>query len=131
MFDLEFLYYAALGVAGGVFGGMGMGGGTVLIPMLIIFLSTPQRIAQTVNLITFIPMAIVVLIVHVKNKLVKYNDLLYLILPAAAFAVASGLLATVIDGEVLKKVFGGFLIALSVVQFFSDDIAKIAKNRKK
>ena len=43
---MEFLWYAVAGVLGGVLGGMGMGGGTVLIPLLSIFTrwnSTPRR----------------------------------------------------------------------------------------
>ena len=128
MFDLDFLWFALAGFLAGIPGGMGMGGGTVLIPILIVFLSIPQHVAQAINLITFIPMAIVVLIFHFKNKLVKIKDLLWLIIPAVIFAVGSSLLATVIEGDLLKRIFGGFLIALSVVQFFSQKIREKAKN---
>ena len=128
MFDLDFLWFALAGFLAGIPGGMGMGGGTVLIPILIVFLSTPQHVAQAVNLITFIPMAIVVLIFHFKNKLVKIKDLVWLIIPAVIFAIGSSLLATVIEGDLLKRIFGGFLIALSVVQFFSQKIREKAKN---
>jgi uncharacterized membrane protein YfcA len=127
MFDLDFLWFALAGFLAGIPGGMGMGGGTVLIPILIVFLSIPQHNAQAVNLITFIPMAVVVLIFHFKNKLVKIKDLLWLIIPAVIFAVGSSLLATVIEGDLLKRIFGGFLIALSVVQFFSEKIKNKAK----
>ena len=128
MFDLDFLWFALAGFLAGIPGGMGMGGGTVLIPILIVFLSIPQHVAQAVNLITFIPMALVVLIFHFKNKLVKIKDLVWLIIPAVIFAVGSSLLATVIEGDLLKRIFGGFLIALSVVQFFSQKIREKAKN---
>ena len=128
MFDLDFLWFALAGFLAGIPGGMGMGGGTVLIPILIVFLSIPQHVAQAVNLITFIPMAIVVLIFHFKNKLVKIKDLVWPIIPAVIFAVGSSLLATIIEGDLLKRIFGGFLIALSVVQFFSQKIREKAKN---
>ena len=124
---MSFYLYLLLGFLGGIPAGMGMGGGTVLIPILIVFLSIPQHNAQAVNLITFIPMAVVVLIFHFKNKLVKIKDLLWLIIPAVIFAVGSSLLATVIEGDLLKRIFGGFLIALSVVQFFSEKIKNKAK----
>jgi uncharacterized membrane protein YfcA len=127
MFDINFLWYALAGFLAGIPGGMGMGGGTVLIPMLIVFLSAPVHSAQAVNLITFIPMAIVVLIFHVKNKLVKWKDLLWLIIPAVIFAVLSSLLASVIKGDVLKRIFGGFLIALSIIQFNSQKIRNSVK----
>ena len=34
---MEYLFFAIAGIVGGVFGGMGMGGGTLLIPILTIF----------------------------------------------------------------------------------------------
>lgn len=131
MFDLNFLWYALAGFFGGIPAGMGMGGGTVLIPLLIVFLNVAQHKAQAVNLITFIPMAVVVLILHIKNELVEIKNILWIILPAVIFAAGTSVLASVIDGDVLKKIFGGFLILLSVVQFFSQKISRIAENRLK
>ena len=43
------------GIVGGIIGGMGMGGGTLLIPILTIFLDVPQKNAQAINLVAFIP----------------------------------------------------------------------------
>ena len=37
------LFMIIAGVVGGVIGGMGMGGGTLLIPILTIFLDVPQK----------------------------------------------------------------------------------------
>ena len=74
MFDIKYLWYALAGVLAGIPGGMGMGGGTVLIPLLTVFLSVAQHPSQAVNLITFIPMAVVVLIFHIKNKLVAHKS---------------------------------------------------------
>ena len=48
------------GIVGGIIGGMGMGGGTLLIPILTIFLDVEQKNAQAINLVAFIPMAIIV-----------------------------------------------------------------------
>ena len=47
------------GLLGGIIGGMGMGGGTLTIPILTIFLSFQQLRAQGVNLVAFLPMAII------------------------------------------------------------------------
>ena len=115
---LKIIWFAIVGLVGGVLGGMGMGGGTLLIPLLTIFLSVNQLSAQALNLISFIPMAVVALIVHVKNKLVNKSGLLFIILPAAATAIIGSFISNGLDGELLKKIFGGFLIALSILQFF-------------
>ena len=56
----------------GIFAGMGMGGGTVLIPLLTMLTDISQRKAQGINLISFIPMAVVVLIIYIKNKLINF-----------------------------------------------------------
>ncbi|MBR2870039.1 MAG: sulfite exporter TauE/SafE family protein [Clostridia bacterium] len=113
---MEFVWYIIAGLLGGVLGGMGMGGGTILIPLLSIFYSVGQHSAQAANLISFIPMAVVALIIHFKNKLIKFKDLLKIIIPGLISCVVGCYLARAISGELLKKFFGGFLIILSVIQ---------------
>ena len=116
---MEILKFCLFGALGGVLGGMGMGGGTVLIPLITIFLSVEQKTAQAINLISFIPMAIMALILHFKNKLVKTKGLLFMIIPACFFGVGGAVLCHFIKSEIMSRIFGGFLLALSVVQFFS------------
>lgn len=121
---MEFLWYAVAGVVGGVLGGMGMGGGTVLIPLLGIFYGVKQHTAQAVNLISFIPMAVVALIIHLKNKMVDFNNVIWIIIPGVFSCVAGAFIAKSISGDVLTRCFGGFLILLSIFQF----VTEIRKN---
>ena len=51
---MQYFLYVLFGLLGGLIGGMGMGGGTILIPLLTLFLNIPQLQAQTINLISFI-----------------------------------------------------------------------------
>ena len=44
-----------IGFFAGIIGGMGMGGGTILIPALILFASIDPKIAQSTNLLSSIP----------------------------------------------------------------------------
>lgn len=110
------------GIAAGALGGMGMGGGTILIPVLTIFFGAEQKQAQAINLVAFIPMAIASLIVHVKNKRVEMKGILWIIIPATVLSLAGSMVAQAINGEILKRIFGGFLLLLSVAQFFSEEI---------
>lgn len=110
------------GIAAGALGGMGMGGGTILIPVLTIFFDVEQKQAQAINLVAFIPMAIASLIVHVKNKRVETRGILWIIIPATVLSLAGSMVAQAINGEILKRIFGGFLLLLSVAQFFSEEI---------
>ena len=106
-----------------------MGGGTVLIPLLAIFTKVGQKASQAINLISFIPMAVVALYFHFKNGLVRKEGLLLIIIPACVFAVLGSVLLIFVNAELLKKIFGGFLIALAILQFFADKLG--AKKRKK
>ena len=120
----KIILLAVSGIAAGVLGGMGMGGGTILIPLLTIFFNVGQKEAQAINLVAFIPMAIVSLAIHIKNKRVKKEGLLWIIVPAVLTSVGGGFAAQAVNGEVLKRIFGGFLLLLSVVQFFSEEITE-------
>lgn len=121
---IKIILLAVSGIAAGVLGGMGMGGGTILIPLLTIFFNVGQKEAQAINLVAFIPMAIVSLAIHIKNKRVKKEGLLWIIVPAVLTSVGGGFAAQAVNGEVLKRIFGGFLLLLSVVQFFSEEITE-------
>ena len=114
---MEFFWYIVAGVLAGILGGMGMGGGTLLIPLLSIFYAVSQHVAQAVNLISFIPMAVVALIIHIKKKMVNFDKILFFIIPGVATCIAGCFLAKAMSGDLLKRFFGGFLLALSVFQF--------------
>ena len=107
------------GILGGVAGGMGMGGGTLTIPILTIFLSVGQLEAQGINLIAFIPMSIIALIIHFKNKLVEFKRVWGVALVGCVFSLIGALIASHINNGVLKKMFAVFLIILAVWQFVS------------
>ena len=82
---------------GGLIGGMGMGGGTLLIPLLTLFTSLSQQMAQSMNLLSFIPMSIVATVFHIKNKLIEFPYLL-LSIPALISSVLGSILASCVDG---------------------------------
>lgn len=109
------LWYVVAGIAGGLIGGMGMGGGTLLIPILTLLLSVGQLEAQAINLIVFIPMAIVTLFIHVKNKLVDFKKLLFSLPLAIALAVVGALLVKKIDESILRTTFGVFMLIVGIV----------------
>ena len=97
------MIYTIIGFFAGVIGGMGMGGGTILIPALIMFVNIDPKIAQSINLLSSIPMAIFALIIHIKNKNVVLGVL---------GSIAGAFLANYLSSEVLKKAFGIFLFVV-------------------
>ncbi|MCI8728485.1 MAG: sulfite exporter TauE/SafE family protein [Clostridia bacterium] len=124
------MLYVIAGIVGGIIGGMGMGGGTLLIPILTIMLDIPQKTAQAINLVSFIPMAAVTLVIHVKNKLVDKKSILYVCLPALFTTALSSIAVRYIDTVLLKKAFGVFLIVLGIT-FFTASVVKTIKNKRR
>ena len=103
---MRFYLYLLLGFLGGIPAGMGMGGGTVTIPLLLLFGGVPQKIAQSANLFAFLPTGACALNVHVKNAI-----------PALVAAAAGSLLALALPAEFLRKTFGLFLVILALFTF--------------
>jgi uncharacterized membrane protein YfcA len=108
------------GLLGGVFGGMGMGGGTLLIPLLTVMCGVPQHTAQSINLAAFIPMAAAALFIHFKNKVIDVKGVWPIIIPAVAVSVFAALLAQNVDAVILKKLFGGFIALIGVYQIITE-----------
>lgn len=111
------IWFFLAGAIGGILGGMGMGGGTLLIPILTFFLKVEQKTAQAINLFSFVPMAIIVLIVHAKNKLIDIKGLLPLAISAVALSILGSYILRFVDGNIQTKLFGGFLTILAIVKF--------------
>ena len=127
---MGFLLFVAAGFAAGLLGGMGMGGGTVLIPVLTIFLGVSQHAAQATNVVSFLPMAAFALAEHKKQGLLRTQGLAKVIIPAVISTVFAGLLMAALPGEMLKKLFGAFLIILAVKELFALKETLEKKERK-
>lgn len=113
---MEIFLLILFGIIGGILGGMGMGGGTLLIPLLTIFLNVNQIESQAINLIAFIPMAVIAIIIHAKNKLINFKTAIHLIISGVIFSVLGSLLANSLNTLTLKVLFGVFLVALGLFQ---------------
>lgn len=122
------VWLIVFGFISGILGGMGMGGGTLLIPLLN-FLDIEQQTIQAINLISFLPMACVALGLHFKNKLVKPRRTLCMIAPACAFCILGALLTKNTSSEVLKICFGVFMLLLGVWQLILS-VRQMVKERK-
>lgn len=117
--DMEIVYGALAAFFAGVFSSMGMGGGGILIIYFGLFTSVPQLTSQGINVLFFIPIAALsVIIYHIKG-LIDWKTAL----PFAAFGIISSLtgsyLATIIDGNILSKLFGILFLIMGVRQLFS------------
>lgn len=117
-----------ISLAAGIIGGMGIGGGTILIPALTIFLLKDQKIAQSVNLLSFIPTAIVALISHAKQGNIEKKLILKLSSGGIIGALIGSFLAVNISSKLLKKGFGIFLFIMGVYEICCKDKKAKCKN---
>lgn len=102
----------------GIFASMGLGGGMVLIVYLTVFAGFSQIAAQGINLVFFIPIAIISLIFHTKNGLVEWKKAVPAVLWGTAAVVISAWLATQVGQSLLSKAFGIFLILMGLKELF-------------
>ncbi len=104
------------GFLSGILGGLGMGGGTLLIPLLTIFLSYEQKLCQGINLISFLIMSLFSLIIHSKNNYLKLHGIVFIVFSGIIFSIIGSLLAGSISNNILKISFGIFLCILAMIQ---------------
>lgn len=110
--------YVLFGFLAGIFGGLGMGGGTLLIPLLTIFLGMDQKLSQGINLISFLVMALFSLMIHYKNGYISTKGITYMILSGVIFSGLGALLAGYLPSQVLRISFGVFLCILSIIEIY-------------
>ena len=113
---MDWLWFGLSGLVSGVIAGMGMGGGTLLIPILTIFLEVEQHNAQGINLLAFVPTAVVAIVIHAKNKLISFKVGIPIIIGGIISAIVGSLIAMQLSSQVLKRVFGVFLLLIGIWQ---------------
>lgn len=102
------------GFLSGILGGMGVGGGAVLIPALTLLLGFPQRTAQMINLLYFIPTAAAAVLGHIKNKKIETDILIPIILWGILGCIIGSFAALKLDNRILRRLFGVFLAAMGI-----------------
>lgn len=99
-----------VGTVLGVLSGLGTGGGSLLILWLTLMLGMDQETARSINLMFFIPSALVACLFRWKQGRLDIKKVLPAII---AGSIASGLftfLSRDMDTSMLRKLFGGLLI---------------------
>ena len=98
--------------------GLGVGGGGLLVIYLSLFKNIAQVEAQGLNLLFFVTAGAASFFIHVKKRRLNYKKIILIIICGSIGAVAGSVLVSFIDCAVIKKIFGGFLIASGVIEFF-------------
>ncbi len=108
----------AAGFLSGLIGAMGFGGGGVLIIYLAVFMDMPQLQAQGINLVFFIPCAVLAAIIYSVKKQIDYKAILPVILGGICGAIPSSFILKNMPTDYLAKIFAVFLIFMGVTSIF-------------
>ena len=119
---MHYLIAGIIGLASGLASGLfGIGGGIVMVPAMLFFLSPPIRdIKQAVgtSLLVIIPTALMGSYKHFTQGNLEWRTALALAPLAIAGSYPGAWLTTQIAADNLKRAFGGFLILVGVKLLF-------------
>ena len=114
----EWLFPLLAGGVTGVLSGFGVGGGTLLLVYMTVFAGLDQHLAQGINLLYFLPAGLMALPAHLKNGYVVKPVLVPATAVGLVLAGAAAWAATALEVELLRKCFGGFLMAVGAMELF-------------
>ncbi|MDE5600389.1 MAG: sulfite exporter TauE/SafE family protein [Oscillospiraceae bacterium] len=107
-----------VGLLAGVTASMGLGGGFILMIYLTTIAGIGQIDAQGINLIFFLPISLISIIMHIKNKLIDKKPLLPIIGFGLLGACIGVLIAFLFPVGLISKLFAIILIALGLKELF-------------
>jgi len=117
MSPAEALIAVAVGVVAGTYAGLlGVGGGIVMVPAMVLLLDQSQLVAEGTSLLAIVGTSFVAARAHHRNRLILPRWAGLLAMGGVAGAVLGSLVAVSLieDEAVLQKVFGAFLILMAV-----------------
>ena len=121
---MQWIIPVLAGFGTGILSAWGVGGGTLLLLIMTLFLGVDQTTAQGINLLYFLPTAGMGLLSHRKNGLLDKQVIRRAVpvgLPAAAVAAW---LANAVDVTILRKPFGVFLLFVGMTTLWQTKAQK-------
>lgn len=106
---------------GGLFGflsGIGVGGGSLLMLWLTLVLNIPHPIARIINLIFFIPSAVIATFFRWKQGNVDIKQLLPAIICGCVSAAVFSVFSRGLDVALIQKLFGVLLLFAGTRELF-------------
>lgn len=116
---MNFLVISIVAFVTGIVASMGLGGGMVLLIYMAIFTGIPQIQAQGLNLVFFLPIAVISLIIHTHNKLVEWKKIAPAIICGSVGVYLGNLIATNISSLLLTKLFAVFIVIIGIREIFT------------
>jgi uncharacterized membrane protein YfcA len=110
---MDIVIALALGLIAGLLSGMlGIGGGTIIIPGIVLLLGTEQHVAQGVSLTAMLLTALVGTFIHYRQGNVKLSMVLLIAPSAVTFSYVGAWAAGITSAEWLTRSFAIFLLII-------------------
>lgn len=107
-----------IGTILGFLSGLGIGGGSLLILWLTVVLQADPLTARSINLLFFLPSALIACAIRIRQGNLKIVQLAPAILSGCVTAAVFSFFSAKMETEVLKKLFGILLMAAGLREFF-------------
>ena len=107
-----------VGILLGFLSGLGIGGGSLLIVWLTAVLGWSIQTARTVNLLFFLPAALIACTIRYRQGLLNWKAVIPAILSGCLLAIAGSMIANWINTDTLKKLFGILLVLAGIKELF-------------
>jgi uncharacterized protein len=109
------IWLVLIGLAAGVLGGMlGVGGGVLFVPSLVVVAGLTQHEAEATSLLAIVPVALVGAISQDRYGNVRRRDALLVGLLSVVGAVGGVVLANALSGVILRLAFAGLMLLIAV-----------------
>ena len=108
-----------IGLISGIISGTGMGGGTILILLLSIFMGLDQHVAQATNLVFFVPTAIAAIVISLRKKKIDLRVGVVIIIVGVIGAAIGAIISSKMNVNLLRKIFGIFLLIIAIYEIYS------------
>ncbi len=115
---ISFPFAVMVGMVLGFLSGLGTGGGSLLILWLTLGLGMAQPEARAINLMFFIPSALVACLFRWRQGGLDIKKILPAILAGSISAGILSVLGSRLDTSLLQKLFGGLLIFTGIRELF-------------
>lgn len=102
----------------GFLSGLGTGGGSLLILWLTLALDMPQENARTINLLFFIPSALIACLFRWKQGKLRFRNILPAVISGCSAAATFSFLSTRMDVSMIRRLFGLLLLFTGVRELF-------------
>ena len=108
----------AIGALLGFLSGLGVGGGSLLMLWLTLILGLEHGIARNINLLFFLPAAVIASLFRWKQGALQIKKVLPAIIAGCISAALFAWLSRHLDLTLIKKLFGGLLLLTGFRELF-------------